>query len=293
MNQKKDPKKVVKVEKPVAASDTSAQTGKKERVWTASPEAQAQAKKLRIFSWAGWIIAIGLEIFTIIKVLPQASEMFWLLLVMLLPIAALAIGANLMWKKANRLDPASKANATKFFIQNQLGAIMTILAFLPLIILILMDKNLDGKQKGIAGGIAAVAMIAIAAFTGTEWDGGPSQEQYAYEENIIERLTGEDVVYWVKGGSVFHVCAEVPDVNKESADGTIYQGSVAEAHAFGKDRLTKRWESEAINHCGYTQADVDAVNAGLSVDFPDGEDTVLDDAESDDAESDDGEESGE
>lgn len=272
MSQQKGEKKVVKVNAPAAKTSADA---KKERVWTPTPEAKSQATKLRIFAWVAWIAAIGVEVLWIFWALPQANERFWLLLVLLIPIAILAFGGNMLWKKANRLDPASKANKTKFFIQNQLGVFMTVLAFLPLIILALLDKNMDGKQKGIVGGVAAVLMVAIGIYA-AEFDGGPSQEQYAYEENIIERLTGVDEVFWVKGGTVFHVCDAVPDVNKESADGTIYRGTVAEAHAFGKDRLTKRWESEATNWCGYTQEDVDAVNAGLAVDFPDGEDTVPD-----------------
>ena len=251
-------KKVVRVD--VAESKTE-QGG---RAWTPTAEAKSKASTARLIAWGSWILAIAIEVAVIIWVLPQSSERFWLLLVALIPIALFAILGNLQWKKANRLSPASKKNAFAFFVQNQLGAIMTVVAFLPLIIFILFDKNMNGKQKGIAAGIAAVAMIVIAVFTGTEWDGGPSQEQYAEEDNIMVQLTGEDRVYWVKGGSVFHVCAEVPDVNRESQDGTIYEGTVAEAHAFGKDRLTLRWESEALNHCGYTQDDVDAVNAGLT-----------------------------
>src|SRR5699024_4563243 len=96
------------------------------------------------------------------------------------------------------------------------------------------------------------------------WDGGPSQEQYAEEENIMQRLTGKDEVYRVKGGKVFHVCEHVPDVNRESQDGQIYVGTVDEAHAAGKERLALRWESDAVKHCGYTQEEVDSVKAGAS-----------------------------
>lgn len=268
MSEPTNKKKVVKVETAASKSTTDA-SGKKEPVWKPTPEAKAQSTKLRVVSWVLWILAIATEVALIIWVVPQASERLWLLLVLLIPIAVLAIIANLLWKKANRLDPASKKNAFAFFVQNQLGAIMTVIAFLPLIIFVLLDKNMDGKQKGIVGAIAAVAMIAIAAFTGTEWDGGPSQEQYAEEENIMMLLTGEDNVFWVKSGKVFHVCADVPDVNKESKDGQIYEGTVAEAHAAGKDRLTLRWESEATKYCGYTQEEVDTVKAGLSAVTPD------------------------
>lgn len=141
---------------------------------------------------------------------------------------------------------------------------MTVIAFLPLVVLVFTNKQLDGKEKALVGGIGAVALVAIAAFTGVSWDGGPSQEQYAEEENIIVLLTGEDQVYWTKSGKVFHVCEQVPDVNRESADGNIYVGTIADAHAAGKDRLTQRWESEATKYCGYTQEEVDLVKDGLS-----------------------------
>lgn len=252
-------KKVVQVETPPETSGS-----KNEPVWTPTRESKEKAGRFRLFSWILWAAAIALEILTIIWAVPQGADRLWLILVLLIPIGVLAVSGNLLWKKANRLDPASKANPTKFFVQNQLGAIMTTIAFLPLIIFILADKNMDGKQKAVAGGAGAVALILIAAFTGISWDGGPSQEQYAEEENIMVRLTGADEVYWVKNGKVFHVCAEVPDVNKESKDGNIYSGTVAAAHEAGKDRLTKRWESEAVNYCGYTQEQVDAVKAGTS-----------------------------
>ncbi len=54
-------------------------------------------------------------------------------------------------------------------------------------------------------------------------------------------------------------------MNRASQDGQIYVGTVAEAHAAGKERLSLRWPSDAVNHCGYTQADVDAVQEGLTL----------------------------
>ncbi len=57
-----------------------------------------------------------------------------------------------MWKAANKQDPASKADKARFLFQNQLGAIITLIAFVPLIVLIFMDKDMDPKNKKIAGG---------------------------------------------------------------------------------------------------------------------------------------------
>lgn len=248
----------------------AAEAASNEPTWRPTEEAKGQATRLRIFAWIGWLLAIALE----------AVLIFWLLrtwasrgdtanMVMLIGgIVVIGIFASVgswLWKKANRLDPASKKDTVRFFVQNQLGAIMSIIAFLPLIIMIFLNKDMDGKQKGIAGGIGIViAAIAIFVF-GIDYN-APSQEQYAAEEHVIMQLSGEDKVYWVKNGSVFHVCSDVPDVNRESKDGQIYEGTVAEAHAEGKERISKRWPSDAVNHCGYTQEQVDAVIAGMPVD---------------------------
>lgn len=228
--------------------------------WTPTPEAKQQATRFRIIAGALWLLAIAGEAVAIFWVLRQSPVNLWLLIGLTVVIGALAITGSVLWKKANRLDPASKQDTVRFFVQNQLGAIIAVIAFLPLIVLIFTNKDLDGKQKAIAG-IIAIVIGGGAVALGVDYN-PPSVEQYTEESNLVAQLTGEDLVYWTKSGSVFHVCADVPDVNKESKDNQIYEGTVAEAHAAGKDRLTKRWESEAVNYCGYTEAEVEAVKAG-------------------------------
>ena len=268
-------KKVVRVEAPKGASSTRAGGGSAaargadgggpdEPVWTPTPEAKRKATRLRWIAAAAWAVAIGIEIFAIFWILKQVPVNMWLLIGAIVVTGVLSVVGSLLWKQANRLDPASRSDSTRFFVQNQLGAIIAIIAFLPLIILIFTNKNMDGKQKALAGGVGIVVLL-VAAIFGTSFT-SPSQEQYAAETNIVEKLTGVDEVFWVKGGSVFHVCETVPDVNKESADGQIYRGTVAAAHAGGKDRLTLRWQSEAVKYCGYTQEQVDAVESELSGD---------------------------
>lgn len=228
--------------------------------WTPTPEAKQQATRFRIIAGVLWLLAIAGEAVAIFWVLRQTPVNLWLLIGLTVVIGALAITGSVLWKKANRLDPARKSDKTRFFVQNQLGAIIAVIAFLPLIVLIFTNKDMDGKQKAIAG-IIAIVIGGGAVALGVDYN-PPSVEQYTEESNIVAQLTGEDLVYWTKSGSVFHVCADVPDVNKESQDNQIYEGTVAEAHAAGKDRLTKRWESEAVNYCGYTEAEVEAVKAG-------------------------------
>lgn len=263
-------KKVVRVEqqKP-SASSAKASSGAETAAapagpaWTPTPEAKSKATKLRIISWVLWGLAIAVQLFAIFWILKQVPVNMWLLIGAIVVTGVLSVIGSLNWKQANRLDPASEQDKVKFFVQNQLGAIMSIVSFLPLIIMIFLNKDMSGKQKALAGGIGIVVLL-IAGAVGATYQ-SPSQEQYAAETGIVQALTGQDEVFWTKSGGVFHVCEAVPDVNKESKDGTIYRGTVASAHEAGKDRLTSKWESEAIKHCGYTQEQVDAVKAGIEI----------------------------
>jgi len=96
---------------------------------------KSQAKKLRLMAGGSWFIAIAIEIAAIVLILKKTfnSGGIGLLIGLLIVIAIFAIAGRIMWKKANRHDPASKSEPVKFFIQNPLGAIITLIAFLPLL----------------------------------------------------------------------------------------------------------------------------------------------------------------
>lgn len=246
-------KKIVRA----AASDEAAPQSSPQ--WKPTAEAKSRATQFRIFAWAGWLLAIGVEAVLIFWVLrgwadrSDASNM-WLLIGGIVLTGVLASVGSVFWKKANRLDPASKKDTVRFFVQNQLGAIMSIIAFVPLIVLIFINKDMSKGQKATAG-IVGIVIAAVATFAfGADYS-PPSVEQYTEESALVTALSGVDEVTWVKGGKVFHLCEDVPDVQRESADGTIYVGTVAEAHAAGKERLTKKWESEART-CGYSEEQI-------------------------------------
>ncbi|GEE03450.1 hypothetical protein nbrc107696_38960 [Gordonia spumicola] len=224
--------------------------------FVASPEAKSKALTFRIIAAVLWAIAIGGELFTIFWVLKQDPITMWLLIVLIVAIGAFALGGSLLWKKANRFDPASRKDKVRFFVQNQLGVIITIIAFLPLIVMIFLNKDMDGKQKGIAGGIAIVIAAAV-GLASADWN-PPSVEQYSVEKNVVQQLTGKDEVVWVKGGKAFHVCREASDLAK-SKDENIRTRPVADAHADGIPRLTKKWVSEATKNCGIPVEKVDEV----------------------------------
>lgn len=236
--------------------------------WAPTPEAKKQATLFRVFAIVAWVLAIGGEAFAIFYLLRQDPVNTVFLIIAIVVIGILAVLGSFLWKRANRLDPARKAEPVRFFVQNQLGVIISILAFLPLIILIFTNRNMDGKQKGIAGGIAIAALIA-AGLLSASWN-PPSVEQYDAETQTVIELTGENLVFWTKEGKVYHLCEDASAVNLESADNTIYSGTVAEAHAAGKERLTLQVEQE-MEQCGFempAEGDVDGAGDGGSDEEP-------------------------
>ena len=243
-------KKTVRVEK-----TAEAKAEEKSTTWKPTAEAKGSATTKRVIAIILWLVAIGGEAFAIFWVLrrPMENGAFptwaWILLLgILVAIGLLTFFGGQLWKQANRLDPASKENKVAFFVQNQLGAIITIIAFVPLIVLIFLNKDMDGKQKGIAGAVGIVLLL-VAGFFSTSLS-SPSVEQYTTEADQVVQITGQNLVYWTKSGEVFHLCDEASAVNLESKDNTIYSGTVADAHAAGKSRLTKQIELET-EQCGF------------------------------------------
>ena len=232
-------KKVVKAsdiateeqKKAIKESEKTKKTARKSAdapVFVPTAEAKNKATMLRIISIILWAGAITCEAIAIFKVLHNwaTDPNMVLMIILILADVALCIVANLLWKKANRLDPASEKNGVKFFVQNQLGLILSIIAFLPLIILIFTNKDMDGKQKGIVGVIAIVALIAAGA-TGLSLN-PPSAEQYAEQTSTVEALTGQNVVYWTQHGTKYHLYDSCQHINTDATE-QIFTGTVAEA----------------------------------------------------------------
>src|SRR4030042_2114186 len=214
-------KKITRVEGGETASATPAEGA---RTFVPSGENKAKARTFRIIAIISWIVAIGCEVYAII-LLPHVN-MTWLIVLIVAALIFAVIG-SLLWKKANRLDPASEKNKTKFFIQNQLGLIISIIAFLPLVILIFTNKDLSGKQKGLVGSIAAIALV-IAGITGIDFN-PPSQEQYIEQTEEVKSLNdGLDFVYWTKSGRSYHLYQDCSYINTDRTD-EIFEGTVAQA----------------------------------------------------------------
>ena len=151
--------------------------------WRATHGQASAAKRMRIFAVIAWVIAIGTEIAGIVMLRQHKFDHgnLPLLIGLLVVIAVFAIAGSLMWKAANKQDPARASDKARFFFQNQLGAIITVIAFLPLLALIFLDKDMDPKNKKIAGGVGAVLAV-LATLMGVSFK-PPSVEQYTQDMN--------------------------------------------------------------------------------------------------------------
>lgn len=220
MAQGKTTKKITRVQG--GTSETTTET----RTFVPTPESKGKAKTFRLLAILAWVLAIAAEVYAIILLQKPPVSTTWLIVCIAVALV-FAVTGSLLWKKANRLDPASEKNKVKFFIQNQLGAIIGILAFLPLVILIFTNKDMSKQQKGLVGTIAVIA-LAIAGITGVDFN-PPSQEQYLEQTKEVESLNnGQNYVYWTKSGKSYHLYKDCSYINTDRTD-EIFEGTVAQA----------------------------------------------------------------
>ena len=102
---------------------------------------------------------------------------------------------------------------------------MAVLAFLPLVLFIFLDKNASKKTKGIAGVVGIVALL-IAGISGVDFN-PPSVEKYTEQINaqtsVVKELNdGVDHVYWAPSGQKLHLFDDCQYIKgKEYGEGTV------------------------------------------------------------------------
>src|SRR5512136_2076002 len=90
------------------------------RAFTPTDDNKGKAKMQRVFAFLLWILGIGCEVGAILLLRSVPINTTWLIALIGADLVLVIIG-SLLWKKSNRLDPASEKEPVKFFIQNQLG----------------------------------------------------------------------------------------------------------------------------------------------------------------------------
>ena len=201
---------------------STGKTGSRPAVVTAANKKSATTK--RIVAVVLWVLALAAEVGAILMLngrwyIPEEQKLYWLIGALAVDLILVIIGSQL-WKKSNRLDPASKASKVKFFLWNNMGLIASVICFLPLIILLLANKDLDGKTKKIATVVAVIVLI-IASLFSIDFD-PVSAEDLAEAQQTV----GIGSVYWTRFGKSYHLD---PDCQTLQNSAVVYQGTIEEA----------------------------------------------------------------
>jgi len=217
--------------KKVKREFVDASTGEKKKRTTAVVSAadKSSATTKRIFSVILWVVALAAEIGAILMLngtwyVPEDKSMMFLIGLVVIDLIMVVIGA-LLWKSANRLDPPSKKKKFSFFLLSQMGLIAAIICFLPLIILLLKNKEMDAKTKKVVSIVAAVALV-IAALLSVDFS-PTSSEDLAAAQELAEEV-GDGSAYWTQFGKSYHLD---PNCGTLLNSSTIYSGSIEEAFA--------------------------------------------------------------
>lgn len=101
-----------------------------------------------------------------------------------------------------------------------MGLIASVICFLPIVILLLANKDLDGKTKKIVTVVAAIALVLASLFS---IDFNPvSAEELAEAQQAV----GTGTVYWTQFGKSYHLD---PNCHTLMRSSKVYQGTIEEA----------------------------------------------------------------
>ena len=224
-------KKIVKVEKSEKSSGGFKLDENRKIVKVEDKgDRKARAKTKRILAIVLWVLAITCEVFGILRLTDKINWLDKVPFVIGAIVLDLAffIPASLLWKKANHIDPISEKNKVGFWCWNNLGTLLSVLAFLPIIIFVLINKDLDKKDKTIVTAVAAVALL-IAGISSYDFNPVSSEDLERAQKEVIAEV-GVDKVYWAPTGKKYHVDPDCPAFSQSE---TVYEGTVADAYERG------------------------------------------------------------
>jgi hypothetical protein len=186
-----------------------------------------QAAILRVLAVCMWVFAITAEVMAILIlnkwIYTGDSFTTWLIVALAVDLIFVVIGSQ-FWKKSNRIDPASGKDKLKFWLWNNLGVIVSVIAFLPIIILMLNDKKMDKKVKRIVTVVGATALL-IAGGTSYEWNPVSLEDAFP-AANAQETNIGSEV-YWTRFGKKYHLYQDCSSLTRSD---TLFSGTVNDAY---------------------------------------------------------------
>ena len=192
-----------------------------------------RGKKYRIFAICLWVASIIFEVIGIFRLsgvinwFSNISVTTFLIICIILDLICFVPG-SLLWKKANHIDPFSEKDKLNFWMLNNLGTILSVLAFLPIIIVVLTNKDLDKKDKTIVTVIAAIALVIAGV---SSYDFNPiSIEQLEHAEKEVMNVSGGNTVYWAPHSKKYHVDPDCPAFSQSE---TVFEGTVKQAFEKG------------------------------------------------------------
>lgn len=213
------------------------------------------AKTKRLVAILLWLVGIFFEVIAILRLkgvinwIPSLSEVAFLIICLVLDCIAVVIG-SLFWKKANHIDPASEKNKLKFWVQNNLGTIISVIAFLPIIILVLTDKEMDKKNKTVVS-IVAVVLMLVAGITSYDFNPVSVEQLDKAEKEVLAtekfdtNADGEAVVYWAKHSKKYHVDKNCPALQNSEQ---VFMGTVKAAYEKNLTEPCRRCIPELEEH---------------------------------------------
>ena len=228
MSENKTPqKKEHKIYSAVSGQQVTKEQAQKEVAQALMNQTHQSTAGLRIGAIVLWLLAIGFEILALLVAVEKFAPKFldkmplWVPVVVLLvlDLICLIIGSQL-WKKANHINPMSEKNKALFWLWNNLGLIVAVLAFVPFIVILATNKDADPKIKKIGAIVAAVALL-IGGASSVDWN-PVSKEQ---KEAAMEAIT--TTVYWTntRSGKAYHTHEDCQTLNQtdELVAGTVEQ----------------------------------------------------------------------
>lgn len=248
MSENKTPEKKAPAKKKIVSASTGKEMSKEDiaqakkenakvsqAVAAAQTAPEGKSKKLRLGAVLLWIAAIGCEVLAVLALgrklpfLSSLKPMWGMIIFLVLDLILLVLGSQL-WKKANHIAPISGKNKVKFWIWNNMGIIVAAIAFIPFIVLLLLNKEADGKTKAIVSVVAVIALV-LGGFAG--YDRNPLSWEQMQAASADEHV-GQGVYWITTGGTVYHIDQECFTLNNTE---DLKFGTVGQAAEEGHTRL--------------------------------------------------------